>query len=110
MKLWETTTGRERASLDGHTDGVSALAFAPSGRQMATGGFDGTVQMWEPATPIFSPAACLAYPGEARSLDFSPDGRSLRAAGSAGTARWDAMTGSPLAPALKDDATAFASG
>ena len=74
-------TGRERASLTGHTDGVSALAFAPSGRQMATGGFDGTVRLWEPATPIFSPAACLAYPGEARSLEFSPDGRSLRAAG-----------------------------
>ena len=50
-------------------------------RQMATGGFDGSVRLWEPAAPIFSPAACLAYPGEARGLAFSPDGRSLRAAG-----------------------------
>ncbi len=108
VKLWEINSGRERASLNGHTDGVSALAFAPSARQMATGGFDGAVRLWEPATPIFSPAACLAYPGEARGLGFSPDGRSLRAAGSAGTARWDAMTGSSLAPAAKDASTAIA--
>ena len=42
------------------------LAFAPDARQMATGGFDGSVRLWEPAAPIFSPAACLAYPGETR--------------------------------------------
>jgi WD40 repeat protein len=108
VKLWDMNSGRERASLIGHTDGVSTLAFAPSARQMATGGFDGAVRLWEPASPIFSPAACLAYPGEARSLDFSPDGRSLRAAGAAGTARWDAITGSSVAPAGKDEATAIA--
>ena len=61
---------------------------------MATGGFDGSVRLWEPAAPIFSPAACLAYPGEARSLAFAPDSRSLRAAGTAGVARWDVRAGS----------------
>ena len=111
VKLWETATGRERASLDGHTDGVSALAFATE--RPADGhrrGSTATVRLWEPATPIFSPAACLAYPGEARSLDFSPDGRSLRAAGAAGTARWDAMTGSRWRRPCKDDATAVRHG
>ena len=81
VKLWETKTGRERASLQGHRDGVSALAFAPVARQMATGGFDGSVRLWEPAAPIFSPAACLAYPGEACGLAFSSRRPILCAAG-----------------------------
>ncbi len=109
VKLWETDTGRERASLQGHVDGISALAFAPQARQMATGGFDGSVRLWEPAAPIFSPAACLAFPGEARHLAFAPDGRSLRAAGEGGVARWDVRTGSPLNPVAKDATTAIAS-
>ena len=108
VKLWETSTGRERASLQGHVDGISAVAFAPLARQMATGGFDGSVRLWEPAAPIFSPAACLAYPGEASQLAFAPDGRSLRAAGEAGIARWDVVTGSPLTPVAKGAATALA--
>jgi WD40 repeat protein/beta-lactamase regulating signal transducer with metallopeptidase domain len=108
VKLWETNTGRERASLQGHVDGISAVAFAPLARQMATGGFDGSVRLWEPAAPIFSPAACLAFPGEARQLAFAPDGRSLRAAGEAGIARWDVVTGSPLTPVAKGATTALA--
>ena len=57
---------------------------------MATGGFDGSVRLWEPAAPIFSPSACLAYPGEARGLAFSPDGRiAPRGRRRPGIARWD---------------------
>jgi WD40 repeat protein/beta-lactamase regulating signal transducer with metallopeptidase domain len=108
VKLWETGTGRERASLQGHVDGISAVAFAPLARQMATGGFDGSVRLWEPAAPIFSPTACLAYPGGACQLAFDPDGRSLRAAGEAGIAHWDVLTGSPLSSVAAGAATALA--
>jgi WD40 repeat protein/beta-lactamase regulating signal transducer with metallopeptidase domain len=121
VKIWEAGTWRERASLQGHLDGVSALAFGAGDRQMATGGFDGSVRLWEPAPPVFSPSACLAYGGEARGLAFSPDGRTLRAAGEAGIARWDARTGSTLPPAEElrcqaiaivsaPDGTSFAAG
>lgn len=95
LKLWDTSNGRERASLAGHTDGVSALAFAPGGREIASGSFDGSVRFWEPAVPQFSPAASLAYPEVAGSVAFSPDGRSLFAAGKAGVARWDTPSGAP---------------
>jgi WD40 repeat protein/beta-lactamase regulating signal transducer with metallopeptidase domain len=108
VKIWEASTGRERASLQGHLDGVSALAFAPDARQMATGSFDGSVRLWDPAAPIFSPLACLPYPGEPRNVAFSRDGRSLRAAGLAGVVRWDVRTGSTVSPAGKEEATAIA--
>jgi WD40 repeat protein/beta-lactamase regulating signal transducer with metallopeptidase domain len=108
VKLWDTATGRERASLQGHLDGISAVAFAPDGRQMVTGGFDGSVRLWEPAPPMFSPAACLAYSGEASGLAFSPDGRALCAAGEAGIARFNVMTGAPMAPVAKGAATVLA--
>lgn len=108
VKLWEVATGRERATLRGHDDGVSALAFAPGARHLATAGFDGTVRVWAPAAPVFSPAACLAYPGEARDLAFAPGGRSLLAAGQGGLARWDARNGSVLAVADRSAASAVA--
>ena len=109
VKLWETATGRERASLDGNTDGVSALWLCPGRRQMATGG------VWRDGANVGARDSDLlagrlsglsrrrAKPGLLARWPVS-----LRAAGTAGTARWDTMTGSPLAPALKDDATAFA--
>lgn len=108
IKLWDTSTGRERASLQDR-DGISALAFAPLARQMATGGFDGSVRLWEPAAPMFSPAACIAYgsSGDACRLAFARDSRSLRAAGEAGIARYNVVTGSPLAPVAKGAVTAI---
>jgi WD40 repeat protein/beta-lactamase regulating signal transducer with metallopeptidase domain len=107
VRLWDVRAGRERAALQVHAD-VSALAFAPGARQLATGGFDGAVRLWEPIAPLFSPAACLGYPGEPRSVAFAQDGRSLIAAGEAGVARWDAATGSALGKVETGGATALA--
>ena len=42
VKLWDPKTGRERATLTGHGEGISALAFAPRARHLLTAGYDGT--------------------------------------------------------------------
>jgi WD40 repeat protein len=45
--LWETASGKEVRRLDHLPGRVSALAFAPGGKRLATGMQDGSVLVWE---------------------------------------------------------------
>ena len=49
MRIWDAATGAQRAVLTGHTGPVTAVAIAPDGTWLATGGHDGTVRIWDPA-------------------------------------------------------------
>jgi WD40 repeat protein len=46
----ETILNKPKFTLIGHADEVRAMAFAPDGKAFATGGADGLVILWDPAT------------------------------------------------------------
>ena len=46
VRIWDTDTGQERATLPGHHGVVSAVAIAPDGSWLATGD-DGMVRIWD---------------------------------------------------------------
>lgn len=58
--------------------GFCALVESPTGRQLATGGIDGVVRLWDAAT-VQPTAARAASPEEVFCLAWSPDGRRLAA-------------------------------
>jgi WD40 repeat protein len=78
ISLWDVATGKRRAGLRGHREGVHGLAFSPDGKTLASGSDDRTVRLWH----VAAGQELLALPAEAEvySVAFSPDGRSLAAA------------------------------
>jgi WD40 repeat protein len=46
IKLWDTQTRQEMATLQGHTSNVTSVAFSPDGKTLASGSLDG-VKLWE---------------------------------------------------------------
>lgn len=49
IRLWDTATGRECGSLNGHCGPVRTLDFSPDGKLLATGSDDQTVMVWDVA-------------------------------------------------------------
>ena len=77
-----TTLGR-------HQGAVSALAFAPDGRTLFSGGWDQTVRQWD--LDRGTERACYTWPvGRVSALAVAPDGLRAAAAGETGAiAVWD---------------------
>src|SRR5439155_1269661 len=79
--LWDPATGETRVSLRGHTDFLApgAVAFAPDGQTLATGGKDGVVRLWDAVTGHLR-FVLRGHPAEIHHVAFRPDGKALAVA------------------------------
>ncbi|KAK3946786.1 hypothetical protein QBC32DRAFT_329042 [Pseudoneurospora amorphoporcata] len=83
-------------TLEGHSDSVSSVAFSPDGQRLASGSWDKTIKIWDPAS-----GSCLqtleGHSGYVSSVAFSPDGQRLASYSDDKTIKiWDPASGSCL--------------
>jgi eukaryotic-like serine/threonine-protein kinase len=82
ISLWQVATGKKLATpANSHRTGMSAVAYSPDGRILATGSFDSTVKLWDAAT-FHELETFKGHTGQIRALVFSPDGNTLASGGS----------------------------
>ncbi|MET9633691.1 helix-turn-helix domain-containing protein [Lentzea sp. NPDC006480] len=88
VRLWDTETGSLKATLEGHTDVVAAVAFGPDD-VLATASWDNTVRLWQDGRET---AVLTGHTGDAVALAFGPDGIMASADADRTTILWRGST------------------
>ncbi|GAA4622857.1 hypothetical protein GCM10023196_016730 [Actinoallomurus vinaceus] len=116
VRFWDVSTHQPVGGPLRDRGVVSAIAFAPDGRTLATAGFQGTVRLWDVAArrPRGGDLGRAGSGGDTNvnAVVFSPDGKRLATGSADGTARlWDTAThdqiGAPFRHAKAVDDVAF---
>jgi WD40 repeat protein len=93
--LWRKYHG-EQSRLRGHTGAVTAVAFSPDDRLLASGSADRTIKLWDTATGK-EVLSLRGHEKRVTCLAFSPDSKRLVSGGMDGAVKlWDTATGREL--------------
>jgi WD40 repeat protein/serine/threonine protein kinase len=93
--LWRKYNG-EQSRLSGHAGPVTAVAFSPDDRLLASGSSDSKISLWDHVAGK-TWITLSGHSGRVTALAFSPDGKQLLSASTDQTVKlWDTGTGKEL--------------
>ena len=82
-------TGKEKTTLNGHSDEVYSVSFSRDGKTLASASHDKTIKLWDVDTGK-EKTTLMGHSDEVLSVAFSPDGKTLASASSDNTVLlWD---------------------
>ncbi len=96
IRFYDARTGKARNMFIGHSEGVLSVAFNPTGDFIASGSYNGIIRFWDVDTRQHIKTLNGSKDGfkdMARSLVFSPDGKTLICGSDEGIRFWDTHTG-----------------
>ncbi len=98
VERFKLADGARTVFTGGHETWVQAIAFTKDGSQVVSGGCDGKLTWWDPASDAPKPIRSIdAHQGWIRSLDVSPDGTLLASGGNDNMVRlWNIADGTPV--------------
>jgi WD40 repeat protein len=94
--IWDAQTGEQLSILEGHTNWIQSIAFAPDGKSLASGSVDKKIILWD-MNSYTQIRVITDHLQEITSVAFSPNGQLLASASSDITVRlWNLKTGEQL--------------
>jgi WD40 repeat protein len=104
LKLWDTTTCKEKLTLQGQSDlgPLASLAFSPDGKLLvSSGAHDNTTKLWDVVTG--KEHTTLKGQKTFRSAAFSPDGKTIAVSdGDGNLILWDTSSGNELVAFMRE--------
>jgi WD40 repeat protein len=96
VRLWSADNRDGARSFEGHSNGVTSVAFSPDGQTLASGSHDKLARLWSVSDGALI-ASLQGHADSVLSVAFSPDGQTLASGSDDATVRlWDVRGASAL--------------